>query len=237
MNEVYQDGWTAQGAYPRGPETHFYEPSAGHRLAHDPLKAIIAPRPIGWISTMDPDGQVNLAPYSFFNGLNEKPPILMFSGTAHKDSIRNARATGEFVFNMVTKKFADAMNTSCAVVPHEVNEMRMAELQGAASTTVRPPRVAGVAAAVECKVLHIHELKDLGGKDLGQHVVIGQATGIHIDPALIRDGIFDLAAARPLARCGYRGDYVEVTELFEMVRPNEAETTDLLRRYADALVR
>jgi flavin reductase (DIM6/NTAB) family NADH-FMN oxidoreductase RutF len=212
--------------------THFYEPGNGHRLAHDPLKAIIAPRPIGWISTMDAKGQVNLSPYSFFNGVCEKPPILMFSGNAHKDSIRNAQETGEFVFNMVTKKFAEAMNTSCVTVPHGVDEMRLAELPGAPSVTVKPPRVAGVAAAFECKVVYIHELKDLEGRPLNQSIVMGQATGIHIDPAYIRDGIFDTVAAQPIARCGYRGDYAEVTKLFEMVRPSEARTKELLERDA-----
>lgn len=211
--------------------THFYEPANGHRLKHDPLKAIIAPRPIGWISTMDKDGNVNLAPYSFFNGINEKPPMLMFSGTEHKDSIRNAQDTGEFVFNMVTHKFAEAMNTSCATLPHEVDEMRLAGLEAAPSITVRPPRVKGVAAAFECKVIQVVPLKDVDGRPVKQTVIMGQATGIHIDPAYIRNGLFDTADARPIARCGYRGDYAEVSELFEMLRPNETETQDLLQRW------
>lgn len=211
--------------------THFYEPSQGHRLKHDPLKAIIAPRPIGWISTVDRDGNVNLAPYSFFNGVNEKPPMLMFSGTAHKDSVRNAQETGEFVFNMVTRKFAEAMNTSCAAVPHEVDEMRLAGLEAAPSVTVKAPRVKGVAAAFECKVIHVVELNDLDGRPVKQTVIMGQATGIHIDPAFIRDGIFDTAGAGPIARCGYRGDYTAVSELFELVRPTEAQTQELLRRW------
>ncbi|MCC7346233.1 MAG: flavin reductase family protein, partial [Variibacter sp.] len=170
----------------------------------------------------------NLAPYSFFNGVSEKPPMLMFSGNDHKDSITNARNTGEFVFNMVTKKFAEQMNTSCVTVPHGVDEMRLAGLAGAPSVTVKPPRVAGVAAAIECKVVYVHDLKDLDGRNLKHTIIIGQATGIHLDPQFLRDGIFDTAAAHPIARCGYRGDYAEVTALFEMVRPDEARTRELL---------
>ena len=209
-------------------QTHFYEPGQGHRLAHDPFKAIIAPRPIGWISTVDESGRVNLAPYSFFNGVADSPPILMFSGTAHKDSITNAQTSGEFVFNLVTAQFAETMNTTSALVPHGVDEMRLAGLRSEPSRMVRPPRVAGIASAIECKVVYVHRLHDLAGRDLKQTIIMGQAVGIHIHPDYIKDGIFDTAAARPIARCGYRGDYAEVNALFEMVRPNAEETERLL---------
>jgi flavin reductase (DIM6/NTAB) family NADH-FMN oxidoreductase RutF len=208
--------------------THFYEPAKGHRLAHDPFKAIIAPRPIGWMSTIDAKDQVNLAPYSFFNAVSDKPPILMFAGAASQHSIANAESTGEFVFNLVSAKFAKTMNTTSAVVPRGVNEFGLAGLQQVKSELVRPPRVAGVPAAIECKVVAVHRVHDLAGRDLERSVVVGQAVGIHIDPAMIRDGVFDTAAARPLARCGYRGDYVEVTALFEMFRPDKAEADRLL---------
>lgn len=214
--------------------THFYRPEEGHRLRHEPLKAIIAPRPIGWISTIDPDGHVNLAPYSFFNGICERPPMLMFAGTAGKDSIANAEATGEFVFNMVTRQFAEAMNITCIAAPHGIDEMVLAQLPPAPSVTVKPPRVSGIAAAIECKVVHIHRIKDLSGNVLNHSIVMGQATGVHIDPQFLSDGLFDTAAARPIARCGYRGDYVEVAELFEMLRPDEERTAALLNARAMA---
>src|ERR1700733_14177922 len=93
-------------------ERHFYEPSQGHGLPHDPLNAIIGPRPIGWISTVGQSGVFNLAPYSFFNAFNYKPPIIGFSSNGAKDSARNARETGEFVWNLATRKMAEAMNAS-----------------------------------------------------------------------------------------------------------------------------
>ena len=209
-------------------KTHFYEPAKGHRLAHDPFKAIVAPRPIGWISTVDAKGHVNLAPYSFFNAVSDSPPILMFAGSANQHSIANAETTGEFVFNLVSAKFAATMNSTSAVVPHGVNEFKLAGLEQIQSELVKPPRVAGVPAAIECKVLAVHRIHDLAGCDLKRNIVVGQAVGIHIDPRVIRDGLFDTAAARPIARCGYRGDYVEVVTLFEMFRPDKAEADRLL---------
>jgi flavin reductase (DIM6/NTAB) family NADH-FMN oxidoreductase RutF len=211
-------------------ETHFYETVKGHRLAHDPLKAIIAPRPIGWISTLDREGRVNLAPYSFFNGIADNPPMVMFAGEDHKDSITNAEQTGEFVFNLVTAPFMEAMNTTSATVPHGVNEMELARLKPAPSTCVKPPRVEGIAAALECKTIYVHRLSDIDGNKLKRIVVMGQIVGVHIDPQFIRDGLFDTAAARPIARCGYKGDYAEVNELFRVFRPTAEETKHLLER-------
>lgn len=211
-------------------KTHFYEPAKGHRLAHDPVKAIIAPRPIGWISTVDAQNRINLAPYSFFNIVCDKPPILMFAGAADQHSIANAEGTGEFVFNLVSAKFATAMNVTSAVVARGVNEFELAGLTAVESELVKPPRVAGIAAAIECKVVAVHRIRDLGGRDLQRSMIMGQAVGVHIDPALIREGVFDTAAARPIARCGYRGDYVEVAELFEMFRPNQADADRLLAK-------
>src|SRR5262249_46059022 len=155
-------------------------PHLGHRLAHDPFKSIVAPRPIGWISTIDEEGRVNLAPFSFFNGVCERTPVLMFAGGAHKDSIRNAEASGEFVYNMVTPEFADAMNVSSISFPRGVNEMQVAKIEAAPSTTVKAPRVAGVAAAIECKVIHVLRLVGLDGAGLHQAIVVGEATGVHI---------------------------------------------------------
>jgi len=200
--------------------TYFYETRIGHGLPHDPFKAILAPRPIGWISTVDANGLINLAPYSFFNGFNSSPPIVGFSSEGRKDSVSNAEATGEFVCNMVTRDLAELMNVTSASVSRDVNEMELAGLEPAASTLVKPPRVARAAAAFECKVIQIVPLHDLEGAPLDSFLVLGQVIGVHIDPAFLREGRFDTAAARPIARCGYRGDYAEVGAVFEMLRPS-----------------
>ncbi len=202
--------------------THFYEPSKGHGLPHSPLKAIIAPRPIGWISTADAQGRVNLAPYSFFNALCETPPIIGFSSKGRKDTLRNAQETGEFVANLATRELAHQMNISAALAAPGVDEMALAGLAAAPSTMVRPPRVAASPAALECKLLSITELTGLDGKGTDWFLITGQVVGVHIDPAYLKDGIFDSSMARNLARCGYRGYYASTDELFEMPRPEEA---------------
>jgi flavin reductase (DIM6/NTAB) family NADH-FMN oxidoreductase RutF len=200
-------------------QSHFYEPSAGHRLRHDPLKAIVAPRPIGWVSTVDASGVVNLAPYSFFNMVSDEPPMVMFSSTGWKDSVRNVSETGEFVTNLAVRALAEQMNRSSAAVPPGVDEMELASLEKAPSVLVKPPRVAAAPAALECICVSIERLRGIGGVESSNYMVIGQIVGVHIDPAFLNNGIFDTARARPLGRCGYRGDYAEVTSLFEMVRP------------------
>jgi flavin reductase (DIM6/NTAB) family NADH-FMN oxidoreductase RutF len=202
-------------------QSYFYEPSGGHGLPHDPLKAIIAPRPIGWISTISRDGVVNLAPYSFFNMICDLPPLVMFSSFGWKDSVRNVEETGEFVANLAVKPLAEAMNISCRAVGPEVDEMALAGLDAAPSTVVKPPRVAAAPAALECKCVEIKRLRGLDGREGSNFMVIGQIVGVHIDPAFLKDGIFDTAAARPLGRCGYQGDYAEVTSLFQMFRPRD----------------
>jgi flavin reductase (DIM6/NTAB) family NADH-FMN oxidoreductase RutF len=200
-------------------DTHFYEPRDGHRLPHDPFKAIVAPRPIGWISSIDAQGRVNLAPYSFFNAFCEAPPIVGFSSGGRKDSQRNIEATGEFVANLATRRHARAMNLTSAPFPHGVNEFEAAGLTAAPSRLVKPPRVADAPAALECKLLLVLPLKDLEGAPTAHTLILGQVVGVHIDPGFLKDGLFDIAAAGTIARCGYRGDYAEVTQVFEMLRP------------------
>jgi flavin reductase (DIM6/NTAB) family NADH-FMN oxidoreductase RutF len=200
-------------------DSYFYDPRKGHGLRHDPFKAILAPRPIGWISSLDSEGRVNLAPYSFFNGFNSSPPIVGFSSEGRKDSVTNIEQTGEFVCNLATRPLAEAMNRTSAPVAHGVDEMALAGLDPAPSTLVKPPRVAQAPAALECKLLQIVKLNTLDGTPAGGLLVLGQVIGVHINPAFLKDGIFDTAAARPIARCGYRGDYAEVEQLFEMIRP------------------
>ena len=198
---------------------HFYEPRLGHGLPHDPFKAIVAPRPIGWISTVDSEGRVNLAPYSFFNAFNSNPPIVGFASEGRKDSLRNVEATGEFVCNLATRPLAEVMNRSSAPLPHGESEMELAGIEPAPSRLVRPPRVAAAPAALECRLLQVVPLHDLEGGTLDTHLVLGQVVGVHIDRAYLVDGIFDLRAARPIGRCGYRGDYAEMGDMFEMFRP------------------
>jgi flavin reductase (DIM6/NTAB) family NADH-FMN oxidoreductase RutF len=202
-----------------GTQWHFYEPAAGHRLPHDPFKAIVAPRPIGWISTLDADGLPNLAPYSFFNAVCDAPPMVMFSSSAPKDTQANLEATGEFVVNLATRALADAMNTSSAVVPRGVDEFVLAGLDTLPCEVVRPRRVALSPAALECRLAHVLPLKTLEGKATTSTLFIGQVVGVHLDTACLRDGLFDMTVAGTIARCGYRGDYTQVKELFEMLRP------------------
>lgn len=198
----------------------FYEPKDGHGLKHDPLKAIIAPRPIGWISTLDATGRPNLAPFSFFNAFNSRPAVLAFSSEELKHSAENAFATGEFVFNLSTRPLFDAMNASSATLPAGVSEFESAGIETAPCHIVKAPRVAASPAAMECKVIHRLALIGLDGKLTGAVVVFGQVVGVHIDEAYLKDGMFDTVAAQTIARCGYR-DYSQVSEMFAVSRPDD----------------
>ncbi|KQU52910.1 Asp/Glu/hydantoin racemase [Sphingomonas sp. Leaf339] len=201
-------------------EWHFYEPAAGHRLPHDPLNAIVAPRPIGWISTVSAAGKRNLAPYSFFNLFNYRPPLIGFSSMGWKDSVANAEATGEFVWNLATRDLAEAMNASSAATDDD--EFTLAGLEATPSRLVAPPRVAASPVAFECKLTQLIRLETKEGRALDQWLVIGEAVGIHIDAALLEDGIYQTARARPISRGGGPADYFETREdaLFRMKRPD-----------------
>lgn len=198
---------------------HSYNPAMGHGLPHDPIKAIIAPRPIGWISSVDSTGRANLAPYSFFNLFSSSPPILIFGSEGRKDSLNNIEATGEFVFNLATRALGEAMNLTSGDFPSEADEFEIAGLEKVASDVVSAPRVAAAPASMECKLLEIKPLVDLEGRSVASELVIGQVVRVHIDPDYLVDGLFDMTKARTIARCGYRGDYAEVSEVFEMFRP------------------
>jgi len=198
----------------------FYEPDKRDRsvLRHDPFKAIVAPRPIGWITSVDADGRINLAPYSFFNGVNSRPPLVMFASEGRKDSVTNIEATGEFVCNLATWDLREAMNATSAPLPHGVNEMERAGLTAGPSRLVRAPRVAEAPCALECRLLRILTLDDLAGRPTDCHVVFGQVVGVHIDDHFIKDGLLDTAAMQPIARCGY-DEYAAVESVFSMARP------------------
>jgi flavin reductase (DIM6/NTAB) family NADH-FMN oxidoreductase RutF len=200
---------------------YFYEPSKGHGLKHDPLNAIVAPRPIGWVSTVDAAGKRNLAPYSFFNAFNYHPPIIGFASIGRKDSLANAEATGEFVWNLATRPLAAAMNATSATVPHGVDEFELAQLTPAPSRLVAPPRVLESPVNFECRVSQILQLQSAGGSKIDTFVVFGEVVAVHIDRALIVDDVYDTAAAHPITRLGRMGDYAELRPdaLFEMRRP------------------
>jgi flavin reductase (DIM6/NTAB) family NADH-FMN oxidoreductase RutF len=199
----------------------FYEPgdhkSAG--IAHDPFKSLVAPRPIGWVSTVSADGSVNLAPYSFFNAIGEAPPMLAFSSHGAKHSATFAGEIREFVWNLVTFELREAMNETSAPLPRGDSEFERAGLAMAPSRHVAPPRVASGRCAMECQVVHTVELRDLAGRPTDQHLVIGQVVGIHVDETVVVDGAVDTAALRPVARLGGPADYTVVDEIFRMSRP------------------
>jgi len=199
----------------------FYEPRLGHGLPHDPFKAIVAPRPVGWISTLNASGRANLAPYSFFNAVHSSPPMVMFTSESMKHSASNAIASGEFVFNLCGMALFDAMNISSGDYPEGASEFEAARLEMAPSVVVRAPRVAAAPAALECKVVSSSQLHDVEGTAVPGWIIIGQVVGVHIAEAFLRDGRFDTAAAQPVARCGYR-DYAVVKEMFEALRPTDA---------------
>lgn len=198
---------------------HSFDPAEGHGLPHDPIKAIVAPRPIGWISSVDNNGKPNLAPYSYFNIFSHKPPILIFGSEGRKDSLTNIEQTKSFVFNLATRNLSKALNQTSAPYPPEVDEFTLAGLKTVASDKVAAPRVAGVAAAMECKLVQIQAMKNAAGKDIGAYLIIGEVVQVHIDKAFLVEGLFDITKARTIARCGYRGDYIEAEKTFEMLRP------------------
>jgi len=190
---------------------HFYESAKGHGLRHDPFNAIVGPRPIGWISTVSARGVANLAPYSFFNGLSYVPPLIGFSSIGWKDSVANARATGEFCWNLATRALGEAMNLSCAPAPPEVDEFEVAGLTKAAGRIVAAPRVAESPVNFECRVAQILQLQGADGAKAEAWLTIGEVVGVHIDQASLADGVYDTAAARPILRAGRLGDYFEIT--------------------------
>ncbi len=202
-------------------EWHSYAPAAGHGLRHDPLNAIVAPRPIGWISTVSAQGVRNLAPYSFFNLFAYRPPIVAFCSAGAKDSLANAQATGEFVWNLATRDLAEAMNaTSAGVAPGE-DEFALAHLDTLPSHRVRPARVAASPVQFECVVTQVLRLQGRDGAEIDYWMVFGEAVAIHIDRAMLDDGIYQTARARPITRGGGPADYFEIREdaLFQMRRP------------------
>ena len=197
----------------------FYDAVANtHGLAFDPFKALIAPRPIGWISTLSKSGVVNLAPYSFFNAVSEDPHFVMFSSGGRKDSQRNAEETGEFVCSLATYDLRDAMNRTSIPVGPDVNEMELAGLTPEPSRIVKPPRVKESPVAFECRYWKTIELPGKEGQPGTHAIVLGQVVGVHVADEVISEGRVDVTKLRPLARLGY-GDYAVIDEVFTLTRP------------------
>jgi flavin reductase (DIM6/NTAB) family NADH-FMN oxidoreductase RutF len=200
----------------------FYRTQQGSGLDRDPLNAIIVPRPIGWISTLDVHGRANLAPYSFFNAVAYEPPQVMFAATSNhafgglKDSAHNAKETGEFVVNLATWTLREQMNASAVMAPHEVDEFEYAGLKKAPSQLVKAPRVAESPVHLEC--IYTQSLELESDDDEPNTVIFGKVIGVHIDDRYIKDGLVDTAALEPIGRLGYL-DYVKVDKTFSMDRP------------------
>ncbi len=190
---------------------HSYEPRAGHGLPHDPFNAIVGPRPIGWISSQDAEGRLNLAPYSFFNALNYVPPLIGFSSVGYKDTVRNIEQTREFVWNLVTRPLAERMNTTSAPAPHGRSEFELAGLTPLASTVIAVPRVAESPVTFECRATQIIPLQTADGAVVPSWFIVGEVVAVHIDRALLVNGIYDTAAGQPVLRGGGAGDYFAIT--------------------------
>ncbi|EJB02571.1 conserved protein of DIM6/NTAB family [Rhizobium leguminosarum bv. trifolii WSM597] len=190
-----------------------------HGLAHDPFKAIVSPRPIGWIGSKGRDGSINLAPYSFFNAVADRPKLVMFSSAGRKDSQRNAAETGVFTCNFVGRDLAEKMNLSSAALPYGESEFDFAGLTAKQAELIDAPYVGEAFAVLECRVTEIIEPKTLSGAPSENVLVFGEVVGIRIDEAIVRDGRLDMSIARPVARMGYM-DYSEGSDVFEMFRPH-----------------
>lgn len=198
-----------------------YEPVQGHGLKHDPIASILGPRPIGWIATRSLEGHANLAPYSFFNVFNYKPPIVAFASVGWKDTIRNVQATGEFVVNLATRALAEQVNLTSATVPSDVDELELAGLTPAQCLQVAAPRVAESPVALECRVTQVQQLAGLDGNKVETWMAFGEVVAVHIAEKFVRDGIYRTEEARPILRAGGPADYFEITpdSLFRMHRP------------------
>ena len=205
-----------------GPDAHYYLTAESTGLPHDPFNAIVGPRPIGWISTVNPGGVRNLAPYSFFNGFNYRPPIIGFSSIGWKDSVANIEATGEFVWNLATRELAVAMNETSASLPPDEDEFVRAGLTAAPSRTVAAPRVLESPVNFECALTQLIQLRDTDGEPVDTWMVLGQVIAVHIDRQWLVDGVYDTTGPRPILRAGGPANYSEAGPdgVFTMQRPN-----------------
>ncbi|MFE4109097.1 flavin reductase family protein [Kosakonia sp. YIM B13611] len=201
---------------------YFYEPAKGHGLPHDPLNAIIGPRPIGWIASLDGQGRRNLAPYSFFNCFNYRPPIIGFASSGWKDSVRNITETKEFVWNLTTRALAVPMNETSASLPHGEDEFARAGLTPVASRIIKTPRVAESPVNFECRLSQCIQLTAADGTPVDSWLVLGEVVAVHIDEMLLENGIYQTAKAQPVLRAGGPSAYYGISEAqrFDLTRPD-----------------
>ncbi|ALB62174.1 Nitrilotriacetate monooxygenase component B [Cronobacter condimenti 1330] len=202
--------------------SYYYEPARGHGLPHDPLNAIVGPRPIGWIASQDAEGHRNLAPYSFFNCFNYRPPIIGFSSTGWKDSVKNIVETREFVWNLATRSLAVAMNETSASLPHDEDEFTRAGLTAAPSRLVSVPRVGESPVNFECRLSQYLQLTSASGELIDSWLVLGEVVAVHIDESLLEDGIYQTAKAQPILRAGGPSAYygIDESQRFDLIRPD-----------------
>jgi flavin reductase (DIM6/NTAB) family NADH-FMN oxidoreductase RutF len=190
-----------------------------HGFAADPFKAVVAPRPIAWISSLSASGIANLAPYSFFNAFAAQPHYIAFgSGDGFKDTLSNIQATGEFAVNLVTFDLREAMNATSARLAPNVDEFEAAGLSKAPCRMVACPRVADSPVTFECKHFQTVDLPGDTGT-VEDRLVIGRVVGIHIDDRFIAEGRVNTAAMRLVARLGY-SEYATVEAAWRMRRPS-----------------
>jgi len=204
-----------------GSDAHIYEPSSGHGLRHDPLNYIVGPRPIGWISSVDLQGRRNLAPYSFFNAFNYKPPIIGFATIGWKDTVANVQETGEFVWNLATEPLSQQMNVTSTALARGQDEFELAALTPAPSRQIKAPRVLESPVNFECRMTQIIQLTTTVGTAVETWLTLGEVVAVHIDRAFIQSGIYQAVAAQPVLRWGGRGDYAQIApeNVFELIRP------------------
>ncbi len=185
-----------------GRDWHSYEPSKGHGLPHDPLTSIIGPRPIGWISTIGATGSHNLAPYSFFNLFNYRPPIVGFASIGAKDTLRNVQQAGEFVWNLATRDLAGPMAETGTPVSDDTSEFELSGLTPLASRVVAPPRVAESAVHFECRLTDLHRLRGQDGTMLATWLALGEVVAVHIRHDHLVNGAFDTFGAGIILKAG-----------------------------------
>jgi len=203
-------------------ERYYYEVAHGHGLPHDPYNSIVGPRPIGWISSKSAEGRSNLAPYSYFNAVCHRPPMIAFSSHGRKDSLRNIEQTGVFGWNLASRPTAGQMNLSSAAAPPEVNEFELAGLTEVPARLIDVSLVAEAPVSFECRKADIIQLRDSNGHVIDQWLVTGEVIAVHIANEFLQDGIYNTAAAHPILRAGGSADYFEIKpeDHFIMRRPS-----------------
>jgi flavin reductase (DIM6/NTAB) family NADH-FMN oxidoreductase RutF len=201
----------------------FYEPrKKNHGLPHDPYNAIVGPRPIGWITSVNLKGDINLAPYSYFNSVSTDPPMVMFASDGRKDTIEFVEETGEFVCNLAVWDLRAHVKDTSLTFPRGMNEMEVVGLEATPSVLVKPPRVKASPCALECKWLKTVQLKDIDGNPAPRFIAFGQVIGIHIDENFIKDGFLDTGAMKPIARAGYQEYFVTTADARFFLKYTEA---------------